>query len=337
MKAMPDSNGTSSEDMKAGADKKPLAVPTTNLRRQVPNAVLKEAKKRRDLPGLLFLGGHLAAMGATGLLIYLTLGTLWVVPVFILHGILIVCLFAPFHEASHHSAFRSDWLNNATLWLTGLLLGNTPTRFTHAHVSHHAYTQMVEFDPQNLAYAEKPKGWFRYASGIDILWVYCVQLCRYTSRRFLTERHLSYLPEGQVGRVILETRIFCLVYLGVAGVSIYFGSWAAILYWLGPRVACEWFQSIIRMSEHVGCDYEGEIESRTRSVHTWLPVRWLCWNMPYHVEHHAFPYVPFHALPALHEHIKSAYQHESRGYIRNAMSQLRNMLGRGSGVSKGTA
>jgi fatty acid desaturase len=32
--------------------------------------------------------------------------------------------------------------------------------------------------------------------------------------------------------------------------------------------------------------------------------RFLYWNMNYHVEHHMFPMVPFHALPALHEEVK---------------------------------
>ena len=31
--------------------------------------------------------------------------------------------------------------------------------------------------------------------------------------------------------------------------------------------------------------------------------RFLYWNMNYHVEHHMFPMVPYHALPALHEEI----------------------------------
>ena len=32
--------------------------------------------------------------------------------------------------------------------------------------------------------------------------------------------------------------------------------------------------------------------------------RWIYWNMNYHVEHHMFPMVPYHALPRLHELIK---------------------------------
>jgi fatty acid desaturase len=32
--------------------------------------------------------------------------------------------------------------------------------------------------------------------------------------------------------------------------------------------------------------------------------RYLYWNMNYHVEHHMFPMVPYHALPRLHALIK---------------------------------
>ena len=32
--------------------------------------------------------------------------------------------------------------------------------------------------------------------------------------------------------------------------------------------------------------------------------RFIYWNMNYHVEHHMFPMVPYHALPELHELIK---------------------------------
>lgn len=34
--------------------------------------------------------------------------------------------------------------------------------------------------------------------------------------------------------------------------------------------------------------------------------RFLYLNMNYHLEHHMFPTVPYHALPALHEEVKSS-------------------------------
>jgi len=33
--------------------------------------------------------------------------------------------------------------------------------------------------------------------------------------------------------------------------------------------------------------------------------RFVYWNMNYHVEHHMFPMVPYHALPALHQELKN--------------------------------
>ncbi len=33
--------------------------------------------------------------------------------------------------------------------------------------------------------------------------------------------------------------------------------------------------------------------------------RFVYWNMNYHLEHHMFPMVPYHALPALHEEMKA--------------------------------
>ncbi|WP_426033597.1 fatty acid desaturase [Cypionkella sp. TWP1-2-1b2] len=42
----------------------------------------------------------------------------------------------------------------------------------------------------------------------------------------------------------------------------------------------------------------------SRTVYMNRVSRWLYWNMNYHVEHHMFPMVPYHALPRLHEVIK---------------------------------
>jgi fatty acid desaturase len=44
------------------------------------------------------------------------------------------------------------------------------------------------------------------------------------------------------------------------------------------------------------------LNSRTVMMNPVL--RFLYWNMNYHVEHHMFPMVPYHALPRLHELIK---------------------------------
>ncbi len=43
-------------------------------------------------------------------------------------------------------------------------------------------------------------------------------------------------------------------------------------------------------------------------------IKLLMWNMPYHAEHHAYPSVPFHALPSLHEEIKEEVKHKDESH-----------------------
>jgi fatty acid desaturase len=37
--------------------------------------------------------------------------------------------------------------------------------------------------------------------------------------------------------------------------------------------------------------------------------------MPYHAEHHAYPALPFHALPAAHELLKERIAVQADGYV----------------------
>jgi fatty acid desaturase len=55
--------------------------------------------------------------------------------------------------------------------------------------------------------------------------------------------------------------------------------------------------------------------ANTRTTETTAAVRLLTWNMPYHVEHHAYPSVPFHALPKLNPLIRDRIRVAAPGYI----------------------
>ena len=57
------------------------------------------------------------------------------------------------------------------------------------------------------------------------------------------------------------------------------------------------------------------LENTRTTKTTWL-VRKLAWNMPYHIEHHSYPGVPFHHLPEFHTLIESHLKDVENGYIR---------------------
>jgi fatty acid desaturase len=85
-------------------------------------------------------------------------------------------------------------------------------------------------------------------------------------------------------------------------------------------------------SEHAGCALSDDMYANTRTTYTNAAVRLLAWQMPYHVEHHAFPAIPFHALAQVNTLIRGRIQVSARGYLalhRGLIRQLRRSRGLG--------
>src|SRR5207244_5228595 len=59
---------------------------------------------------------------------------------------------------------------------------------------------------------------------------------------------------------------------------------------------------------------------------TLLPGRLFAWNMPYHAEHHAYPAVPFHALPQLHARIRGKIDNLELGYVTASAKVVRYLF-----------
>jgi fatty acid desaturase len=74
---------------------------------------------------------------------------------------------------------------------------------------------------------------------------------------------------------------------------------------IGPSMYGAWFMAYVAITQHVGlADDVTDFRLNTRTVYMNPVFRFLYWNMNYHLEHHMYPMVPFHALAELHEAIK---------------------------------
>jgi fatty acid desaturase len=284
------------------------------IRNLVGRERVRALSARRDGPGLAFLAGHLALLVAGAAWIWAWRESWWSLLPMFLHGVVIVHLFAPFHETSHGSAFATRWLNTAVEWFSGLALGLPPTHFRFEHAEHHAYTQQRDRDPEMIASAGTLRGYLAYASAWPYFRSLVTTLLRLPFGRFTAEE-LRFLPNARLAQAQRETWVMWSVYAAIAAASLAAGSAAAIALWLVPRVLGEPVMRLIRMSEHVGRPHVADWLANTRTVLTWRPVRWLAWNMAFHAEHHAVPAVPFHALPALHEILAPRLADVRRGYV----------------------
>lgn len=279
----------------------------------VPKADLKQLARRRDRPGLVFLAAHLATLAATGFLVWLALGTAWVWLAMVLHGVVVVHLFAPFHETAHSSAFKSRRLNEAVYWATALILGLPPTHFRLEHSAHHAHTSDPDHDPELVAACDTVPGYLWYATALPYFWNLLSSLARHPFGAFSTVER-GFIGKSQEARVRRDACIMWAAFAAIAVLSLAAGSTAALTFWLLPRILGEPVMRVIRMSEHGACPLVPDMLKNTRTVRTWRPIQWLNWNMAYHAEHHAIPAVPFHALPALHGHLAPHLAELEQGY-----------------------
>ena len=298
--------------------------PSTLVRRIVGSGRLPRFVERRDGPGLAFAAAHAALLVATGWVLWRALGSVWAVPATVVHGVVIVHLFAPFHESVHYTAFRTRRLNTAMSWIAGLVLMLPPTVFSYQHTAHHRYTQDVERDPQMIPMGESRWGFWYYASAVPYFQGILSGLLRQLLGR-LSPSERRDVPEALHGAVQREAICFWGVYLALAAISVHFETWLAVLFWLLPRVAGEPFMRIVRMSEHVGCARVPSMLENTRTVFAAAPLRWLAWNMAYHTAHHALPQTPFFRLPALDAVLRDRVAETRKGYVDFVRTHFRRM------------
>ena len=244
----------------------------------------------------------------------------------ILHGLNMSCLFSPLHECCHGTAFRTRWLNEAVLHFCGLACIHPGLYFRYTHAAHHTHTQIRGKDSELILPGPRTLGdYLIYCSAFPYWKRNLTWLFRHAAGLIEPEAG-TVIPESERPRIIFEARAMLTVYGLVAVVALATGSWGPIIYFVLPKLAGEPLQRVIRVAEHVGCAEGPDPRRNTRTTITNPLMQALCWNMPFHSEHHMFPSVPFHTLPALHQEIGSNFLVAGGGYIRVHVDILRNHL-----------
>jgi fatty acid desaturase len=264
-----------------------------------------------DCAGLAHLAGHAALLAGTAVLIAMSRGTALLLPALVLHGIVLVFLFAPLHESVHRTAFRSRRLNDAVAWVCGLLLLLPPNWFRAFHFAHHRHTQIEGLDPE--LEAKRVETWPDYLIHLSG-WRYWKSAVALLLRNASGRAAAPFVSPRLEPRLVREARIMLAVYASVAVLSLAFRSDAALLYWVLPAILGQPFLRSYLLAEHTGLPFVENFWENTRTTLTGLPVRFLAWNMPFHAEHHADPAVPFHALPDLHRRERAKLKAVSPGY-----------------------
>jgi fatty acid desaturase len=292
--------------------------------RGLDRATLRRLSQQSNARGALQLSAHLTLLGASGMLVWAARGHFWMAPAVVLHGIVLNFLFCPLHETTHWTAFASRRCNAAVGWVCGFLLLLPPQFFRQFHFAHHRFTQDPKLDPE-LAQppAETLRSYLWRATGLPNWY----KRLTVTLRHALTGRVPEpFVPVHMRAAIVREARIFWVGYLAILGVSLALHRPDALTYWIVPVLAGQPFLRLFLMAEHTGCALGDNMFANTRTTYTNGALRLLAWQMPFHVEHHCFPSVPFHSLAAINTLVHPRIEVSAPGYVaahRNFLRQFR--------------
>jgi fatty acid desaturase len=123
---------------------------------------------------------------------------------------------------------------------------------------------------------------------------------------YISAEEKTYIPEMAWASAIRTSRMWILAYTLIIATAVAMQSWLPVLL-LGPlpSMAGAWLMHMLGLTQHAGLP-ENVLDHRinSRTILMGPVLRFLYWNMNYHVEHHMFPLVPYHALPKLHALMK---------------------------------
>jgi fatty acid desaturase len=284
-------------------------------------ATLRALCVASDLEGVIQAGSHVGAILITGTLLWLTRGTPWAIPLFMVHGILLNFLYAGQHELSHWTVFRTAWLNEWLGRIFGFIVFYPRTFDQIQHIAHHRFTQDWGRDGELARERFTLSSYLFWLSGITYWYTRWRRIVRF-SAGVVSE---PYLPASRHAELIREARVHFAGYLLLAVISVATRSWAVVYLWLAPMLLMKCVHQLQNTIEHLGLPHDANILVNTRSTRTNALMRWLAWQMQYHTAHHAFPGVPFHRLRRLHHIIftERAVVAPSMTYLGFQMAVLR--------------
>jgi len=196
-------------------------------------------------------------------------------------------------------------MNQLVYQVACFCLLRNPVIWRRSHIRHHGDTIIVGRDPEIIT--------MRPPKVLKILplffgWDTVKQL--FNMFRYVVvgvnQEEASFVPRREYASVRIIAAIWLVIFLATVSAALLMGSILPFMLLFGPAILGSWHYIITGLLQHTGMA-DNVIDHRLNSRTVYMnPIsRFIYWNMNYHVEHHMFPMVPYHALPALHATIQN--------------------------------
>jgi Na+-transporting NADH:ubiquinone oxidoreductase subunit F len=272
----------------------------------VPRETMRQLLVRRDAPALWNTVVWFALIFASGFATCLLWGSGWAVLPYAVYSALYASTSdSRWHESGHGTAFKTDWMNNALYEIASFMVMRESTVWRWSHTRHHSDTIIVGRDPEiSVPRPADLKLILLKFLGVPSYRQYFKRIVLHAFGIIAADEK-TYIPSSEFATIVRNSRIYLSIYASVLAWSIYTRSLLPVMLIGATNFFGSWLMVVYGLTQHAGLA-ENVLDHRLncRTVDMNPLNRFLYWNMNYHVEHHMFPLVPFHALPKLHEVVK---------------------------------
>jgi len=273
---------------------------------EVPRKTMKELMQRTDGPAIRDSIIWIVALLASAAGSIAFWGTWWCEPFFLVYGVLYGSSSdSRWHECGHGTAFRTRWMNDVTYQIASFMLMRNPVTWRWSHARHHTDTIIVGRDAE-IAVMRPPdllKAALAFTGILDFR--YSLPTLFRNALGNLSPDEKSFIPEMEQHKAVTAARWHVAIYIATMAAALTLRSWLPLMLIGLPRLYGSWHMVLTGLLQHIGlADNVIDHRLNTRTVLMNPISRFVYWNMNYHVEHHMYPMVPYHALPRLHEIIK---------------------------------
>ncbi|KPP91452.1 MAG: Fatty acid desaturase [Rhodobacteraceae bacterium HLUCCA08] len=272
----------------------------------IPRAQMKALMQRADQPAIrdtILLYGCMIAFAGIGIALW---PSWWSAPFWLAYGVLYGSASdSRWHECGHGTAFKTRTYNDWVYQIASFMIVRNPHAWRWSHARHHTDTIIVGRDPE-IALMRPPDLARMIANFLGLIdaWNGWGRMLYNAAGRIHPEE-ADYIPETEYPKVIRVARIWVAIYAATIALAIAIGSILPLMVIGLPRLYGAWHHVMTGVLQHGGlADNVVDHRLNSRTVYMNPISRFIYWNMNYHVEHHMFPMVPYHQLPALHDRIK---------------------------------
>jgi MocE subfamily Rieske [2Fe-2S] domain protein len=272
----------------------------------VPREMMRKLLVRRNGPATRDTLLWFALLVGTGYGTYLLWGKWWAIVPYAVYSVLYASTSdSRWHEAGHGTAFKSDWMNNVLYEIASFMVMRESIVWRWSHNRHHSDTIIVGRDPE-IAVPRPPNIRAIILSFFNLgnYPKYFKQVLMHSIGKMAAVEK-TFVPEMEYPAVYRRARVYVALYVAVISLCVYSRSILPLMFVGLTNLFGTWLLVVYGLTQHAGLA-ENVLDHRLncRTVYMNRINRYLYWNMNYHVEHHMFPLVPYHALPKLHAIVK---------------------------------